>query len=723
MTHLAEDRREIFLNLFYPERIRGFDVDAWVAHYAAEGATSFCLDIKDQAYVYYDSRHAPKWSILGARDLARELSCAVRKRGLKWSAYIAPSEFAFLDGEPDTADWQVRFEDGSTPPETVWNRKRYCWNSPYADLLLRILGEIAAEYHPDGFYLDGVAWPWFYERPLCYCRFCRERFRREYGAEIPGSAEKESETFVKFILARRKWNSEIAGRIRETVNAVDPEITLVTNCVFSFHDWTCSTQPETARHFDFMCAEDPPSLFRNERLPRLFSPGDTLLLKAALLRMLAGGRQGEFYSSYHADVPMEEILLNLDLYSAAGMRTSFSPLRKDSRILLERLRRIEPWIRGLAPAPEIAVHLGEDTRIGGFRTQTLLPEIPGADSDPFFQEPLAFFRCGLDLHLPLEFVSDSDLEHDNLHGARILVLPDSMVLPAGFAASFRSKVESGWNVLASMETNTKNRFGATLSDEPLFPGSGLRLAGRVRTPKPWFLRRKDGKLEFQEPVPDARAVYLSFAEGEAEEWIGENVASHAAALGFRAEDRQAHCLRNDPRSVHWPAEAVILEADRNWKVLAFLKYLDEESGEWKQSPGIVERKFGKGRIIYLALGFSLKNGCHPLWRRTLMEQLLRRLSGEEPQIRIQAPPCVKAVFFRQGRTRIIHLVNELSPQGGDAYAEERIPVSLDLFLNGPAPSDVSFPVLEDGARADLSADSSHYHCTGLKRRMVVRISG
>ncbi len=721
MTYLENDRREIFLNLFYPERFRTLDVEKWVDAFAKNGATSFCLDIKDQAYVYYDSKYAPKWDVLGTRDLAREFSDAVRKRGLKWSAYIAPMEFEWLAGDKSYEDWQVRFEDGSTPPGNIWNRKRYCWNSPYAGLFLNVLREIAEKYHPDGFYLDGVSYLWFHERALCYCKYCRERFQREFNSEMPSASDVESEKWPLFIRARQKWNADIARRIRECIDSVDPRITLVTNCVFGFHGWTCSTQPETAKHFDFMCAEDPPGLFRSEKHPPGFSPTDTFFWKAALLRMLGGGKQGEFYSNYPLDVPLAEALFNIDLYCAAGMRTAMSVTRNDAAQLFGRLREMEPWTLNLTPAPEIVMHFSENTHIGGFRSHAAMPKMLDLDDDPFFREPMAYFKAALDTHTALELVSDDDLDSGNLHGSKALILPDSRVLSEKFRSRMQDEIERGLRVLATMEPGTRDYFGKKIGTELLFEGSGLRSAGEIRTQKPWLIRWKNGKLEFEEPVPDADAKYLSFMDGPLENWIGENIHARLAFLSRPVEERQMKCLRDDENSVHFPFEAVRIKASGEWKVLAGFKYLDAGSGKWRESPAILSRRFGNGEVIYLAFRLATCTEINPVWFRKLTEKLFRLLAAHEKTIEIKAPPCVKAVCFRQSGDRIIHLVNDLSPQPDDVFLEERIAVPVEITLKDVDATRVSVPVCGGTAvTADRSGNTT-VSCAAMRDRMVLRI--
>ncbi|MFA7159657.1 MAG: alpha-L-fucosidase, partial [Kiritimatiellia bacterium] len=232
MGHLDNDHRQIFRNLFYPERERKLDIEKWVAYCARAGATSVALDIKTQAYALYNSKLIRKDPAIGKRDFAAELSKAARKHGLKWCAYIPPYQHESLR-EKGRA-WQERFEDGSIAAEKGggFMKTSFCWNTPYLDLFCAILKEIALKYKPDGFYLDGMRYHGAGDRLTCYCDFCREKFRKEYGLPLPSKkdgAERYSKSMILFLKARKKWIADATRAVRKAVDSVDPEITLYLN--------------------------------------------------------------------------------------------------------------------------------------------------------------------------------------------------------------------------------------------------------------------------------------------------------------------------------------------------------------------------------------------------------------------------------------------------------------------------------------------------------------
>jgi hypothetical protein len=724
MSYLDKDRREYFRNLYYPERVRHLDVGKWVDYSADAGATSVCMDIKSQAYVYYDSVLVAKDPVLGSRDLAAELSAAARRRGLKWSAYIAPNELECLT-EEQRRDWHIRFEDGEST--IAWKGRRiperavFCWNSPYTELFLSILEEIATKYHPDGFYLDGVAFPCACEKIACYCKYCRDRFNKEYGIQLPTVDKLDSNAWPIFLQARRRWNAEVAEKIKKRVHAVDPEISLVTNAIFGFHGWTCSMNPEAAKHFDFLCFEIPPGLLHQDQRPFGFSVGDNFLWKSAILRGVQKGRPGEYFTVFETKNRTEEIKFGVDLVNAVGARLSIAGKRADTAETMARIKEMEPYLVNLTPAPQLAIHFSENTHIAYHKSHISVRDPDDTvERDPFFNELRGVFKIALDARRPVELLMDEDMSNCNFRGARLLVLPNSAVLPVGFDNVLSDFLKKGGSAIATMETGTLDESGNKLTDELIFKGSGLKMLEPIKTRKPWILSRKDGNMQFEEPVPAVPAQYLCFKKGEIAEWLGEEIAIHHRNLPEPIEEREIHQLRNDENSVHLPFNAIRITADERWKVLATIKYLDDKSGEWLETPGILSRPVGDGMLIYAAFTLSMGKFCYS-WYRQLVMHLYDMAIGPNP-IRFDAPACVKVTFWKQGGKSLIHLVNELSDQPAELEIENRIPVPVKLFIPHSEGRIVEIPVGGHACSIDKTPTGLNVSNPALRDRMLLVIS-
>ncbi len=124
---------------------------------------------------------------LGDRDLFGELCRAAKAQGMRVLARIDPSgvEKDFYEVHPD---WFVTKPDGSISiSRGLYNT---CINSPYYyEYAPSLFREIHGKYDVDGFF--GNAWSG--ARELCHCPYCRDKFRKDTGHELPGERTPEWE--------------------------------------------------------------------------------------------------------------------------------------------------------------------------------------------------------------------------------------------------------------------------------------------------------------------------------------------------------------------------------------------------------------------------------------------------------------------------------------------------------------------------------------------------
>ncbi len=164
----------------------------------------------------YESSLAPKDSHVGQHDLMRLLRDGTRTRGQRLLVgFLGMNNDYVADTHPG---WRRRNRDGS-PVE--WNFRLVCPNSPYADWLARIAGEVVGKYDLDGVYMEGIA------GRRCFCSYCQERFRREYGREIPTCTEDELLADEQFTRFRHENTARVYRRVRAAVEKARPGTVLV----------------------------------------------------------------------------------------------------------------------------------------------------------------------------------------------------------------------------------------------------------------------------------------------------------------------------------------------------------------------------------------------------------------------------------------------------------------------------------------------------------------
>ena len=147
---------------------------------------------------------------------------------MSWHALGASK--AITDIHPD---WRMKFLDfpGTPNPEAA---KRYaCYNSPYRDLLYAFSKEIVKDLGFDGIWFDGSTFsnhathPMF--QPACCCDYCRERFQRDTGLEIPTKVDFDSRTFRLFLRWRYDVLMEVWRGVVEAAREANPQATVAFN--------------------------------------------------------------------------------------------------------------------------------------------------------------------------------------------------------------------------------------------------------------------------------------------------------------------------------------------------------------------------------------------------------------------------------------------------------------------------------------------------------------
>ena len=123
--------------------------------------------------------HSPK--LLAGTDPLAVAVATIRQRRMHILAYINPN--SYLEQSPlyDTA---CIFDEAGHPGRSLTYNlpgTRYaCINNPaFATFYTLAIQEVVAHYGTDGIYVDGLS------PHICYCKYCREKFKQDTGRELP----------------------------------------------------------------------------------------------------------------------------------------------------------------------------------------------------------------------------------------------------------------------------------------------------------------------------------------------------------------------------------------------------------------------------------------------------------------------------------------------------------------------------------------------------------
>jgi hypothetical protein len=107
--------------------------------------------------------------------------------------------------------------------------------------------------------------------------------------------------------------------------------------------------------------------------------------------------------------------------------------------------------------------------------------------------------------------------------------------------------------------------------------------------------------------------------------------------------------------------------------------LTPEAWDKAPLPAILVRRFGSGRVVYLAAAIdaALWSYAYPYQRR-LLARTIEWAARLPPTVSVQAPMCVQATFFvqadKEGRRLVIHLFNGLNTTANHGLPATDVPL-------------------------------------------------
>jgi len=127
---------------------------------------------------------------------------AIGRPILSW--YALNHSISIVEKHPD---WKIIPVQGGdihdAHPSGVDEYPYCCINSPYGKMLPEFCKEIVRDLGFDGIWFDGSTWAINNNSiPGCLCNFCREKFKKETGLDLPQKPDFNSRTFKKWILWR-----------------------------------------------------------------------------------------------------------------------------------------------------------------------------------------------------------------------------------------------------------------------------------------------------------------------------------------------------------------------------------------------------------------------------------------------------------------------------------------------------------------------------------------
>ncbi|MCX8082729.1 MAG: alpha-L-fucosidase [bacterium] len=710
-TYLKDKYRQIFRNLTYPMRLKNFNPEKFIKFAKSIGAEVVVVDVRTQSYSLHETKVFVKDPVLGDRDLVRECVDICRNLGLKFVGYVAP--LAFEIWWKKHPEWQQRRADG-TKVETAHWKTWGCWNTGFGEFICRELKEITENYRPDGFYIDGL----LIGDKGCYCEACRKKFKKEMGYDIPEKPDWNNKKWYEYMRWKYRQVEYFAEMISDAIHSIDPKIEIIYNCPYAWFSTWFGQSYLPAKYLDRVGTETylPSSIRYSSQ--KNWSLITFTSYSVYVTRMLQEGKRSHCYTYIVPGSLEAEVITEINTILASGGVPCIQGCDVSIRRIMEEIKKTEPYLYESEQERCIGIVYSDITRDSYYKdipTDDFISAYHKENYNPFFTQMHGLFKFFVEAHLPFQFIGDGQIEKGDLDGFKLLILPNVAALNEKGWENIKKYVEKGGKILATYKTGLFGIYGKSIGKELLWHNAGLFFRKQIKTEKPYLVDKK-GNLQVN--IPPEYNQYLLLTEEDIDNFN----------LDFSLlEDGGGWIEYEIPgyldKNLHIPAEALEVNYSEEWEVILPFGYKEHPESKMEETVGIGKRKWGKGEIYYLNfdVGEVLHKGIPNL--KKLLYSLIFKIASPLP-VEVKAPASVFFSLWKQKKENryVVHLVNELSPQGRPASKEEMrteiIPVNLEILVNIPKVREIK-KVLGEG---DFIVNNGReVIINGLKERVVFTI--
>lgn len=621
---------------------------------------------------YYPTEWGPVHPNLKmGRDHMKEFVEELHKYGIKVVAYYSYKDRVVWDRE---ADWRQVDEAGKAfePKSGGGGTGRFgdlCPNSPYHDYIVARQTEILEKYDIDGACLMDSAYfnPAF---PVCYCRYCKEKFRRRFGRNLPHYTGAWTQEWAEYIQWKSDCMIELYEDMRKAHEAVRPNFPM-THFAFG-----CRGDYEGAAGLDYerLTVGDT---FVNSITQWNEGLGDGTVnrdpahiwgtgMMVRYLRAISGKpvhlHIGRFtYDREFQCMPAHEMkVAQASILAAGGSPSIADNLYPDGKMDVGAYDLIEDVFAEFEQQKEYLAYDEELKAVAIWYSKSTLDYMgcvyPGKNI--YSKSIEGAYKFFIEQHIPVQFVVESKVSAEELKGYSLIVLPENVIMTDEHAQMLSDYVKEGGHVIACGNTSM---IGAHAQNREDFALANLFGVSYV-----------------------APSIYSFQYYQVKQEDYADNISGTDAILS-----RGNHIKVNIQQDAEEIARMILpaTERDGDHRAVTFAN----DMHPWRDSgyPAAVFHSYGKGSCIYLAGNLFYVYGIYGYTRiRTFLRNCVNRLTGECYPITIEGPVCVEVAAYRQRERVIITLVSYacdmlsvLSAEGG-AMAEKGLPIhDIKIYLS------------------------------------------
>jgi len=359
--------------------------------------------------------------------------------GARAVLYIGPVQVPHFSPEFVKAhpDWLRINPDGKPDARPNFANVR----SGYADWLLKQLAHVARTYKVDGFWLDGFA----SDHLHTYDPATREAFRKVSGGkDIPVRFDVQRDPLARQYLAwHEKYFLDLADRMRSAVRDGNPDAVLFANHSGN-RTWYFPNAERGEFPLRYSSAIDVSSVELYWDVPgdALYHPFIYAFMQAVTRNRAATvWIQPSEHGISGVSSPVEIQLRGLEGAPWGVYPELVEPTGREEYLKLhhDNVKAREKWWIDSEPLPYVGLVVSEQTRT-----------LYGKAALPLYvSHALGAFRSLTEAHWPVQLLTEMDLEDADLHGVRVLVLPNTVCLSDRAAEVVRRFVRAGGGLVAS----------------------------------------------------------------------------------------------------------------------------------------------------------------------------------------------------------------------------------------------------------------------------------
>ncbi len=634
---------------------------------AAHGVTISEMGFVDPFYVYYDSKLLKKRSPHVPADRLEKETAEYKRLGVRILGVYPPC----LQGEvyENHPEWRRIATNTTEIPQIDMKAFPHggmlCLLGPYGDFFIDVLAEIVTQFPSvDAFSFDGLHYG-----GVCYCKSCRDGFRKDTGREIP-NADMNDPAFRRYQHWADRRMENLVQRMQTRLKGIKPDLALVTWTTNAGRFGHFLSIPRNMPSRMNLLLDAPDQEFWLDETNR----GTTIVPAFANAYIWATTNHRVAFSEpyilshgnpYGKDsFPPHEIHRRMMLALTYGASPSIAVIQPANlqRALYECLDEVQkrrPWLTHKKPEPWAALVMSDNTR-------NFYGRSAGRVEERYMASVFGAFRAAVEEHLPLAVINDWNLNTADLAPYKVLILPNTACLDDAQAAAIEKFVNNGGGLVASLDTSLFDEYGDPRRNFALERVLGVEYQG---LPDP------SGSIKEELDVNFARSIGPDYWEKRKNVFdFKQDIAS------FLNQGRMKIYVGDQPVTFKGPAVRVSLRSNEA-KTVGTLRV--KSAAGASEFPGVVTHTFGKGRVAYFAAGFDAAYYLYPYpYQRLALAHAMGWAALVPPPIVVEAPMCVHSTLMRQAKAGserlIVHLFNDLNTTAHHALPNDDVPLREEV---------------------------------------------